>query len=178
MIWPENENSFDISQSILLIRRYHNFCLQNFREHRIDGAALPLLSENHLTGTMGMKLGPALKLRIMLARKIGACTVCLHCAHCHQTPLPTLSAAGAAAALTQQQPQQQQQQTPGRRPSSTGNWQTMAETPPLGSETVAVVGTPSSPSPDLNRALRIERRVPRPVRKPEVVFKKPIKQWH
>ncbi|XP_072766703.1 uncharacterized protein [Anoplolepis gracilipes] len=98
---------------------------QNFREHRIDGAALPLLSENHLTGTMGMKLGPALKLRIMLARKIGACTVCLHCAHCHQTPLPALSTAGTAAAVTQQQQQQpqqqQQQQTPGRRPSSTGN---------------------------------------------------------
>ncbi|EFN82838.1 hypothetical protein EAI_07281, partial [Harpegnathos saltator] len=57
---------------------------QNFQENRIDGAALPLLSEDHLTGPMGMKLGPALKLRAMLARKLGACTVCLHCAHCHQ----------------------------------------------------------------------------------------------
>ncbi|XP_061940076.1 uncharacterized protein LOC108003973 isoform X3 [Apis cerana] len=96
---------------------------QNFREHRIDGAALPLLSEDHLTGPMGMKLGPALKLRALLARKLGACTVCLHCAHCHQTPLPALNAAAAAAAASQQQHQQQpqQQQLPGRRPSSTGN---------------------------------------------------------
>ncbi|XP_048516001.1 uncharacterized protein LOC105692376 isoform X3 [Athalia rosae] len=86
---------------------------QNFREHRIDGAALPLLSEDHLTGPMGMKLGPALKLRALLARKLGACTVCLHCAHCHQTPLPALSAAAAAVAATQA--------APGRRPSSTGN---------------------------------------------------------
>lgn len=86
--------------------------LQNFREHRIDGASLPLLSEDHLTGPMGMKLGPALKLRALLARKLGACTVCLHCAHCHQTPLPALSAAAAAANSTQ---------APGRRPSSTGN---------------------------------------------------------
>ncbi|CAK9812928.1 Sterile alpha motif domain-containing protein 11 [Anthophora plagiata] len=96
----------------------------NFREHRIDGAALPLLSEDHLTGPMGMKLGPALKLRALLARKLGACTVCLHCAHCHQTPLPALNAAAAAAAVSQQQhqqQQQQQQQMPGRRPSSTGN---------------------------------------------------------
>ena len=45
-----------------------------------------------------MKLGPALKLRALLARKLGACTVCLHCAHCHQTPLPALNAAAAAAA--------------------------------------------------------------------------------
>ncbi|KYQ55438.1 hypothetical protein ALC60_05675 [Trachymyrmex zeteki] len=51
----------------------------------------------------------------------------------------------------------------------------MAETPPLGSETAAVGVIPTPPSPDPNRALRIERRIPRPVRKPEVVFKKPIK---
>lgn len=45
----------------------------------------------------------------------------------------------------------------------------MAETP-LG---LQIASTPAS---DPNRALRIERRVPRPIRKPEVVFKKPIKQ--
>ncbi|XP_051153067.1 uncharacterized protein LOC127276577 isoform X2 [Leptopilina boulardi] len=88
---------------------------QNFRENRIDGASLPLLSEEHLTGPMGMKLGPALKLRALLARKLGACTVCLHCAHCHQTPLPALSVAAAAAAAATAT------QTSGRRPSSTGN---------------------------------------------------------
>ncbi|CAG9861520.1 unnamed protein product [Phyllotreta striolata] len=56
---------------------------QTFREERIDGAGLPLLTEDHLTNTMNMKLGPALKLRSVLARKLGSCGVCLHCSHCH-----------------------------------------------------------------------------------------------
>jgi hypothetical protein len=57
--------------------------LQNFREQRIDGSGLPLLTEDHLTSTMSMKLGPALKLRSVLAKKLGSCSVCLHCTHCH-----------------------------------------------------------------------------------------------
>lgn len=57
--------------------------LQCFREQSIDGIALPLLSEDHLTGTMNMKLGPALKFRAVLAQKLGNCAVCMHCAHCH-----------------------------------------------------------------------------------------------
>ncbi|VVC43254.1 Hypothetical protein CINCED_3A020126 [Cinara cedri] len=56
---------------------------QCFREQSIDGTALPLLSEDHLTGTMNMKLGPALKFRAVLAQKLGNCAVCMHCAHCH-----------------------------------------------------------------------------------------------
>jgi hypothetical protein len=56
---------------------------QNFREQRIDGSGLPLLTEDHLTSTMSMKLGPALKLRSVLAKKLGSCSVCLHCTHCH-----------------------------------------------------------------------------------------------
>lgn len=59
------------------------FLLQNFRDQRIDGSGLPLLTEEHLTSTMNMKLGPALKLRSILAKKIGSCSVCLHCTHCH-----------------------------------------------------------------------------------------------
>ncbi|XP_068215497.1 uncharacterized protein [Palaemon carinicauda] len=54
-----------------------------FREQRIDGSALPLLTEEHLTSSINMKLGPALKLRSVLARRLGACNVCLHCDHCH-----------------------------------------------------------------------------------------------
>ncbi|XP_060522916.1 kinesin-related protein 12 [Cylas formicarius] len=64
---------------------------QTFRDQRIDGSGLPLLTEEHLTNTMGMKLGPALKLRSMLAKKLGSCNVCLHCSHCHnsgQSPEP------------------------------------------------------------------------------------------
>ncbi|XP_021925798.1 mucin-12 isoform X2 [Zootermopsis nevadensis] len=58
----------------------------NFREQRIDGSSLPLLTEDHLTVTMGMKLGPALKLRATLSRRLGHCAICLHCVHCHNTP--------------------------------------------------------------------------------------------
>ncbi|KAA0202205.1 hypothetical protein HAZT_HAZT009130 [Hyalella azteca] len=38
-----------------------------FLDERIDGWCLSLLTESHLTGNLGMKLGPALKLRSMLA---------------------------------------------------------------------------------------------------------------
>lgn len=57
--------------------------LQAFREQRIDGAGLPLLTEDHLTNTMNMKLGPALKLKSLLLRKMGSCALCSHCSHCH-----------------------------------------------------------------------------------------------
>ncbi|CAL4195730.1 unnamed protein product, partial [Meganyctiphanes norvegica] len=54
-----------------------------FREQRIDGSTLALLTEEHLTTSINMKLGPALKLRSVLTKSIGACSVCLHCNHCH-----------------------------------------------------------------------------------------------
>uniref|UniRef100_A0A023EZ39 Putative sterile alpha motif protein n=1 Tax=Triatoma infestans TaxID=30076 RepID=A0A023EZ39_TRIIF len=60
----------------------------NFREQRIDGSALPLLTEEHLTSTLGMKLGPALKLRSALSSRLGQCAVCLHCSHCHGGTTP------------------------------------------------------------------------------------------
>lgn len=59
-----------------------------FREHAIDGSTLPLLTEDHLTASMGLKLGPALKLRTALAKRIGHCAICLHCAHCHAGEAP------------------------------------------------------------------------------------------
>lgn len=49
---------------------------QNFREQRIDGAGLPLLTEEHLTGMLQMKLGPALKLRAVVARRLEPCAGC------------------------------------------------------------------------------------------------------
>ncbi|XP_063624332.1 polyhomeotic-like protein 2 isoform X1 [Cydia splendana] len=48
----------------------------NFREQRIDGAGLPLLTEDHLTGMLQMKLGPALKLKAVLARRLEPCASC------------------------------------------------------------------------------------------------------
>ncbi|KAK9667461.1 hypothetical protein QE152_g41351, partial [Popillia japonica] len=57
----------------------------NFREQRIDGAGLPLLTEEHLTTTINMKLGPALKLKSILAKKLGSYNVCYLCSNCHNT---------------------------------------------------------------------------------------------
>ena len=60
---------------------------QVFREHNIDGSALPLLTEDHLTLRLGLKLGPALKLRSLIAKKLGPshADICVHCAHCNAT---------------------------------------------------------------------------------------------
>ncbi|KAF9821998.1 hypothetical protein SFRURICE_018945 [Spodoptera frugiperda] len=59
-----------LSRAAPTCRRY------NFREQRIDGAGLPLLTEDHLTGMLQMKLGPALKLRAVLARRLEPCVQC------------------------------------------------------------------------------------------------------
>ena len=68
---------------------YHNlkeyFVLQVFQEHNIDGSSLPLLTEDHLTLRLGMKLGPALKLKSILAKKLGPLVqmeTCAQCSHC------------------------------------------------------------------------------------------------
>ncbi|XP_032088011.1 sterile alpha motif domain-containing protein 11 isoform X2 [Thamnophis elegans] len=44
---------------------------QVFREQAIDGETLPLLTEEHLLNHMGLKLGPALKIRSQVAKRIG-----------------------------------------------------------------------------------------------------------
>uniref|UniRef100_A0A4W5KMB6 Sterile alpha motif domain containing 11 n=1 Tax=Hucho hucho TaxID=62062 RepID=A0A4W5KMB6_9TELE len=44
---------------------------QVFREQAIDGETLPLLTEEHLLNIMGLKLGPALKIRSQVARRVG-----------------------------------------------------------------------------------------------------------
>ncbi|GIY25564.1 SAM domain-containing protein [Caerostris darwini] len=62
---------------------HHKRYILKFREESIDGTTLPLITEDHLTMHFGMKLGPALKLRSTLARRIGHCAVCMHCVHCH-----------------------------------------------------------------------------------------------
>uniref|UniRef100_A0A8C6TEK5 Sterile alpha motif domain containing 7 n=1 Tax=Neogobius melanostomus TaxID=47308 RepID=A0A8C6TEK5_9GOBI len=45
---------------------------QTFKEHMIDGETLPLLSEEHLLDTLGLKLGPALKIRSQVSRRMGS----------------------------------------------------------------------------------------------------------
>jgi len=60
---------------------------QVFRDNKIDGGCLPLLTESHLTTGLGLKLGPALKLLTALRRRLGPNVAgCVKCAHCHQTP--------------------------------------------------------------------------------------------
>ncbi|XP_078420711.1 sterile alpha motif domain-containing protein 7 [Cetorhinus maximus] len=44
---------------------------QTFKDHAIDGETLPLLTEGHLLDTMGLKLGPALKIQSQLSRRLG-----------------------------------------------------------------------------------------------------------
>ena len=61
------------------------FNFQVFKEHSIDGSTLALLTDDHLTKRLGMKLGPALKLRSVIMKKLGPKSggLCVHCAHCH-----------------------------------------------------------------------------------------------
>jgi len=66
--------------------------LQKFREQSIDGTGLPLLTEEHLTHSLGMKLGPALKLRSLLVKKIGGPCPCASCTRTtSNTPRPMSS---------------------------------------------------------------------------------------
>ncbi|XP_039223103.1 sterile alpha motif domain-containing protein 11 isoform X2 [Crotalus tigris] len=44
---------------------------QVFRDQAIDGETLPLLTEEHLLNHMGLKLGPALKIRSQVAKRVG-----------------------------------------------------------------------------------------------------------
>jgi len=55
---------------------------QVFMSEKIDGGVLVLLTDTHLQ-SLGLKLGPALKLRAALAAKLGTCPHCKHCRHCH-----------------------------------------------------------------------------------------------
>ncbi|XP_028966582.1 sterile alpha motif domain-containing protein 11-like [Galendromus occidentalis] len=59
---------------------------EKFRDQSIDGSILSVLTEDHLTAYMGMRLGPAIKLRQGLANMTGHCSVCLHCLHCRGPP--------------------------------------------------------------------------------------------
>ncbi|KAM9604698.1 sterile alpha motif domain-containing protein 7 [Trichechus inunguis] len=44
---------------------------QVFKDHAIDGETLPLLTEEHLRDTMGLKLGPALKIQSQVSQHVG-----------------------------------------------------------------------------------------------------------
>ncbi|XP_067851827.1 sterile alpha motif domain-containing protein 7 [Heptranchias perlo] len=60
----------DVYNFIGLLRGCSDYA-QTFKDHAIDGETLPLLTEGHLLDTMGLKLGPALKIRSQVSRRIG-----------------------------------------------------------------------------------------------------------
>ncbi|XP_001651379.2 flocculation protein FLO11 isoform X2 [Aedes aegypti] len=95
------DNVCDFVGSIDICAEY----VQNFRDQSIDGAGLPLLTEEHLTNSLGMKLGPALKLKSMLAKKLGGPCPCALCA----APTPTRSSSSKGDT------------TPTNRPPSNGS---------------------------------------------------------
>ena len=81
---------------------------QAFREQSIDGSSLSLLTEEHLTRRLGMKLGPALKMRTAIDRltggrgggsgggDVGGSCSCPHCPHCHKAAAATSASATSA----------------------------------------------------------------------------------
>ena len=79
---------------------------QVFREHNIDGSALPLLTEDHLTLRLGLKLGPALKLRSIISKKLGPthADICAACAHCNSVKMTAENIENNSSEDTLQQP--------------------------------------------------------------------------
>ena len=64
-LWPLEKESFN--ESFLIFQVFH--------EHSIDGSALLVLTESHLTRILGLKLGPAIRLRAAI-QELKAITNC------------------------------------------------------------------------------------------------------
>ncbi|XP_038049494.1 uncharacterized protein LOC119732240 isoform X1 [Patiria miniata] len=60
----------DVAQFIQSLKGCEEY-VQVFRDQAIDGEILPVLTEDHLLQNMGLKLGPALKIRLRVARRLG-----------------------------------------------------------------------------------------------------------
>ncbi|KAM6977297.1 sterile alpha motif domain-containing protein 11 [Aplochiton taeniatus] len=82
---------------------------QVFREQAIDGETLPLLTEEHLLSTMGLKLGPALKIRSQVARRLGRIF--------YMTSFPLPLPLAPAAALRPPDRERDAQPTPSHTPT-------------------------------------------------------------
>ncbi|CAL8148102.1 unnamed protein product [Orchesella dallaii] len=77
-----NWNVEEVCQFVATIDLCKDY-VEIFRENSIDGTSLPLLTEEHLMTAMNMRLGPALKFRSTVAKRLGNCVICSHCTHCH-----------------------------------------------------------------------------------------------
>lgn len=74
--WP---SVIVLSFLALLLNFLSFFHSQNFREQSIDGEGLMMLTEEHLINILGMKLGPALKLRSKLLKRLNEPCNCTSC---------------------------------------------------------------------------------------------------
>ncbi|TMW48583.1 hypothetical protein DOY81_006338, partial [Sarcophaga bullata] len=72
----EELNSWTVDDVCAFVRSI-DICAEY--ESCIDGSGLPLLTEDHLVNSLGLKLGPALKLRSVLAKKLGGPCPCVSC---------------------------------------------------------------------------------------------------
>ena len=75
-----------------MIYKLGELLLQVFRDHKIDGGCLPLLTEQHLTQGLGLKLGPALKLLTALRRWTTHATALVHGPAPDPAPAPATAA--------------------------------------------------------------------------------------
>ncbi|XP_014675508.1 PREDICTED: probable tumor suppressor protein MN1 isoform X2 [Priapulus caudatus] len=69
------DDVYEFVRSIDLCAEYAD----TFRQNSVDGATLPLLTEDHLMASMSMKLGPALKLRATISKLQNNCNNCIQC---------------------------------------------------------------------------------------------------
>ncbi|XP_037282285.2 uncharacterized protein LOC119175366 isoform X2 [Rhipicephalus microplus] len=124
----------DVVQFVASVESCQEYA-EKFREQSIDGTSLPLLTEDHLTVYMGMRLGPALKLRTTLAKMTGRCTVCMHCIHCHGEENDRRSTFSASPVSTPA--------APATAPSAAGS---SAAAPPPAPGTPVAASTPPAPA--------------------------------
>eukprot|EP00057_Strongylocentrotus_purpuratus_P011782 XP_011666256.1 PREDICTED: uncharacterized protein LOC100893739 isoform X2 [Strongylocentrotus purpuratus] len=89
----------DVSHFVQSLKGCEDYC-PVFREQAIDGEILPVLTEDHLLHNMGLKLGPALKIRLHVARRLGFTLDGQYCntivpppptSHTPQLPPPSLT---------------------------------------------------------------------------------------
>ena len=63
LIFPPKLKKSTFKTRIFLKKKSSFVFNKVFKDHAIDGETLPLLTEEHLRSTMGLKLGPALKIQ-------------------------------------------------------------------------------------------------------------------
>ncbi|XP_016077389.1 PREDICTED: sterile alpha motif domain-containing protein 11 [Miniopterus natalensis] len=115
-----------------------------FREQGIDGETLPLLTEEHLLTTMGLKLGPALKIRAQVAKRLGRVFYMASFPVALPLQPPTLSAPERELTSGEQPP------SPAMAPSPYGGQPTAGRASPKQENgTMALLPGPSDPSQPL-----------------------------